>query len=43
MTLVALLEHYEKRFCEIILNVDEWLLRRCGLNKILCFALVAII
>ena len=32
---------YEKRFCEINLNADTWLLRRCGLKKIICFPLAA--
>ena len=24
---------YEKHFCDTILNLDKWLLRRCRLNK----------
>ena len=32
-------ENYEEHFCEIILNVDQWLRRRCLLKIFLILAL----
>ena len=33
--------HHEEQFCEIILNLDHWLRRRCHLKDLLSRALAA--
>ena len=35
--------HHEVHFCEIILNLDTWFRRRCGLENFLSGALAALL
>ena len=34
--------HHEEQFCEIILNLDQWFMRRCHLKDFLSGALAAL-
>ena len=42
-TICAFLRHAEEQFCEIILNLDQWLRRRCHLKGFLSGALAALV
>ena len=35
--------YYEEQFCKIILNLGQWLRRRCGLKEFLSGALAALL
>ena len=42
-TICAILRHAEEQFCEIILNLDQWLRRRCHLKGFLSGALADLV